>query len=130
MLAAPAWRLLLLDALATLLARPWRADAAEATQQALDAPVAAFGRAVLDRRWQRLRRAGEDFETLDAEALHELRLDGKRLRYAAEVFAPVFGAKAGRRFLRSPLVLRRLEAVESGNGSRFAQPKRSAATGK
>lgn len=110
MLAAPAWRLLLLDALATVLARPWRADAAAATGQALDAPVAAFGRAVLDRRWQRLRRAGEDFEKLDAEALHELRLDGKRLRYAAEVFAPVFGAKAGRRFLR------RLAALQDGLG--------------
>ena len=76
----------------------------------LDAPVAAFGRSVMDRRWQRLRRAGGDFEELSAEALHELRLDGKRLRYAAEVFAPVFGAKAGRRFLR------RVAALQEGLG--------------
>ena len=110
MLEAPAWRLLLVDALGILLARPWRAEASEEKRQAMDAPVADYGRAILERRWQRLRRAGEDFADLSAEALHELRLDGKRLRYAAEVFAPVFGEKAGRRFLR------RLAALQDGLG--------------
>ena len=72
--------------------------------------IKAFGRSILERRWNRLRRAGEDFEDLSAEALHEFRLDGKRLRYAAEVFAPVFGTKAGRRFLR------RVAALQEGLG--------------
>jgi CHAD domain-containing protein len=54
----------------------------------------------LDKRWQRLLEAGAEIETLPAEALHELRLDAKRLRYAAEVFAPVFPKKAARRFQR------------------------------
>lgn len=110
MLDAPAWRLLMLDALGILHARPWRDDAPEEARQSQGAPAREFGRAILERRWQRLRRAGEDFETLDAEALHELRLDGKRLRYAAEVFAPVFGAKAGKRFLR------RVAALQDGLG--------------
>lgn len=110
MLDAPAWRLLLLDALGILLVRPWRDDAPEEARRLLDAPALTFGRAILERRWQRLRRAGEDFEHLDAEALHELRLDGKRVRYAAEVFAPVFGAKAGKRFLR------RVSALQDGLG--------------
>jgi CHAD domain-containing protein len=110
MLDTPAWRLLLIDATGTLLARPWRDDAPEEARRALDAPVAEFGRAVLERRWQRLRRAGQDFEALSAEALHELRLDGKRLRYAAEIFAPIFGQKAGRRFLR------RVAALQDGLG--------------
>ena len=110
MLGDAAWRLLMIDALGTLLARPWR-DGAEAERlAALDAPVEAYGKAVLDRRWHRLRRAGNGFEDLSAEALHELRLDGKRLRYAAEVFAPVFGAKAGRRFLK------RVAALQDGLG--------------
>jgi CHAD domain-containing protein len=110
MLGGAPWRLLLIDAMEMLLTRPWR-EGAEAPRLAmLDAPVAAFGRSVMDRRWQRLRRAGDDFEELSAEALHELRLDGKRLRYAAEVFAPVFGAKAGRRFLR------RVAALQEGLG--------------
>jgi CHAD domain-containing protein len=54
----------------------------------------------LDKRWQRLLEAGSEIETLPPEALHELRLDAKRLRYAAEVFAPVFPRKAARRFQR------------------------------
>lgn len=110
MLASPGWRMLLAEATTTLLARPWREDATAERAEALEMPVAAFGRGVLERRWSRLRRAGADFEALSAEALHELRLDGKRLRYAAEVFAPVFGAKAGRRFLR------RLARLQDGLG--------------
>ncbi|MBR0659395.1 CHAD domain-containing protein [Neoroseomonas oryzicola] len=110
MLGAPAWRMLLIDATGTFLARPWRDGATVEALAALDAPVEAFGRSILERRWSRLRRAGEDFEELSAEALHELRLDGKRLRYAAEVFAPLFGAKAGRRFLR------RVAALQEGLG--------------
>ncbi|WP_246523561.1 CYTH and CHAD domain-containing protein [Neoroseomonas eburnea] len=110
MLEGQPWRLLLLDALGTLLTRAWRAEATVEGLAALDEPVREFGRGILDRRWSRLRRAGEEFETLSAEELHELRLDGKRLRYAAEVFAPIFGAKAGRRFLR------RVAALQEGLG--------------
>lgn len=110
MLEAPAWRLLLVDAIEVLLERAWRHDAPEEALRLLDAPIREFGRSILDRRWSRLRRAGEEFESLSAEELHELRLDGKRLRYAAEVFAPIFGAKAGRRFLR------RVAALQDGLG--------------
>jgi triphosphatase len=128
MLAGPAWRALLVDAIGLLLARPWR-DGAEPPQLAmLEAPVAAFGRSVMDRRWHRLRRAGRDFTELSAEALHELRLDGKRLRYAAEVFAPVFGIKDGKRFLRrvadlqEGLGLANDAAVARGLAARLAKP--------
>ncbi|MBB5691533.1 CHAD domain-containing protein [Roseomonas alkaliterrae] len=110
MLEGAAWRMLLLDALEVLLLRPWREGAEEARREVLDAPATDFGREILDRRWTRLRRAGEDFASLTAEELHELRLDGKRLRYAAELFAPLFGPKAGRRFLR------RLAALQDGLG--------------
>ncbi|NMJ42118.1 CHAD domain-containing protein [Roseomonas sp. JC162] len=110
MLDGPAWRMLLIDATGTLLARPWREEASSEALAALEARVGEFARSILDRRWHRLRRAGEDFEQLSSEALHELRLDGKRLRYAAEVFAPVFGPKAARRFLR------RVAALQEGLG--------------
>ena len=110
MLDGAPWRLLLLDALGALLTKPWRGEASEEARQVLDTPARAFGQGILDRRWSRLRRAGEDFTALSAEELHELRLDGKRLRYAAEVFAPMFGAKAAKRFLR------RLAALQDGLG--------------
>lgn len=100
MVGGSAWRLLLIDALAVLLARPWRDTAAPERHESLEMAARAFGRVVLDRRWSRLRRAGAAFETLSAEQLHELRLDGKRLRYAAEVFAPLFDQRRARRFLR------------------------------
>jgi CHAD domain-containing protein len=110
MVAAPGWRLLLIDALSVLLERPWRAGAEAARIEALEMPARPFGRAVLDRRWDRLRRAGAEFETRSAEELHELRLDGKRLRYAAEVFAPLFDGKRSRRFMR------RLAKLQDGLG--------------
>jgi CHAD domain-containing protein len=110
MVGAPGWRALLIDALAVLLARPWR-DTDQAEQRAAqEMPARAFGRMVLDRRWSRLRRAGAEFATLSAEQLHELRLDGKRLRYAAEVFAPLFDDRRARRFLR------RLGRLQDGLG--------------
>lgn len=110
MLDGEAWRFLLLDGLDILLTRPWRDGGEDQRHDTLDAPATAFGRDILDRRWTRLRRAGSDFASLTAEELHELRLDGKRLRYAAELFAPLFGVKAGRRFLR------RLAALQDGLG--------------
>lgn len=128
MLSGAPWRLLLVDAVGVLLGRPWR-DGAEPPQLAtLDMPVASFGRSVMDRRWHRLRRAGRDFRELSAEALHELRLDGKRLRYAAEVFAPVFGVKDGKRFLRrvadlqEGLGLANDAAVARGLAAKLAKP--------
>lgn len=63
-----------------------------------DAPLGPFATGVLRRRWRRLRRVGEVMEGLDATALHEMRLDAKRLRYAAEPFAALWRSKAARRF--------------------------------
>lgn len=64
------------------------------------APLAPFAAGVLKRRWRRLKRAGRVMKTLDDAALHEMRLDAKRLRYAAEPFAALWPGKAARRFNR------------------------------
>jgi triphosphatase len=47
MLAGPGWRLLLVEGIALLLARPWREGATEERLALLDAPAAEFGRQVL-----------------------------------------------------------------------------------
>jgi CHAD domain-containing protein len=65
-----------------------------------DAPLAPFAAGVLRRRWRRLKRAGRIMKDLDHTALHEMRLDAKRLRYAAEPFAALWPGKAARRFNR------------------------------
>lgn len=99
-LDGPGWRAAVTSGLAFLLEKPWRAGADHERLGLLDSPPQDFATLVLDKRWQRLLEAGAEIETLPAEALHELRLDAKRLRYAAEVFAPVFPKKAARRFQR------------------------------
>jgi triphosphatase len=66
---------------------------------ALDAELRAFAAHVLDRRLKRLIKPGEDLTDLPADALHAVRLHGKRMRYASEFFAPVFLAKSVGRFL-------------------------------
>ncbi len=92
------FRRLVLDGIALVTLRPWRQ--AEAAVALLDQPVAEFGASLLDKRWHKLCEEGEDAASLDAEALHELRLGCKRLRYAAELFAPLWPGKPARRFLQ------------------------------
>ncbi|MFC7609924.1 CHAD domain-containing protein [Teichococcus aestuarii] len=52
------------------------------------------------RRRRKLLKGGREIESLDDHALHELRLEAKRLRYVAELFAPLWPGKPARRFLR------------------------------
>jgi len=66
----------------------------------LEQGLEAFAGRALARRLHRLAAAGEAIEHLDAEALHAIRLRAKRMRYVAEVFAPLYAGKATRRFLR------------------------------
>jgi CHAD domain-containing protein len=59
-----------------------------------------FARHALTRRLRKLTAAGASIEQLDPAALHAVRLRAKRMRYAAEVFAPLYPNKPTRRFLR------------------------------
>ena len=79
--------------------RPWDGLVPE-RDQVLQADATAFAAQVLARRLRHVRRAGRGLRHLPVPALHELRKDCKRLRYAAEFFTPLFPAKPGRRFLR------------------------------
>lgn len=62
-----------------------------------DPPATALGREALDRSERRLRKRGKRLRQADAAARHRVRVAAKKLRYAAEFFAPLFrhaGAKA------------------------------------
>lgn len=95
-IAAPAYGHLLLDFLARLRAHPWAVDG--------DTPAAgdlrSCARAVLRRQSKRVRRRGNAANRGDAASLHALRIEIKKLRYAVEFLAPIFPAKAVRRFVR------------------------------
>jgi triphosphatase len=74
-----------------------REDAAQ-TESA--APLEAFAAEVLSKRLKRLLQIDDDIAGLEPAALHAIRLRAKRLRYAAEIFAPLFPAKVTHRFIR------------------------------
>ena len=82
--------------------RPWEgADGGAALQE----DTALFAAQTLTRRWRRVRRDGRGIATLTVPALHELRKDCKRLRYAAEFFQKLFPEKPARRFIKHLSVL-------------------------
>jgi CHAD domain-containing protein len=127
-LEGPGFRLLVLDGLALLLQRPWH-DIGCALGQATavdaklrlppDTPLEDFAAQLLDRRWRKLAAKGEDIAEHGAEALHELRLEAKRLRYAAELFAPLWPGKPARRFQKRLAALQ--EALGLANDASVAR---------
>lgn len=62
-------------------------------------PAPRFAAELLRRRRKKLRKLGERHEELETEALHDLRIRAKKLRYAAEFFRPFFGRKQSRQFI-------------------------------
>lgn len=94
--------------------REWHSDAT-VDPEALAQPLSAFAAAGLQRRLKKLRAAGENIEELDIPALHGLRLRAKRMRYAAEIMAPLFPPKPTRRFIeRLSLLQARLGVLNDG----------------
>ncbi len=69
-------------------------------EDAATANLTEFAAAILQKRWKRLLNIGKVLDDLDNVALHGLRLKAKRLRYAAEFFAPLFPEKQVSRFIR------------------------------
>ena len=98
-LAAPGFRALVFEGLRLAALPP-----------AGETPLAPLAARILRKRWRRLKAAGRVIEELPPEALHEMRLDAKRLRYAAEPFAALWPGRAARRFNR------RLAALQEALG--------------
>ena len=94
------YRRLMIRLAALAIPESWAAAADPEQPAALDQPLPAFAAAVLAKRLKRLQRAGEAIDHLDPAALHEIRLLGKRMRYAAELFSSLWPGKGPRRFIR------------------------------
>jgi CHAD domain-containing protein len=105
LLAGPELRCLGVRVAVLALARPWDGVVASPPDD-----TAVFGAAVLARRLRRVARLAGRFDEQPEAALHEMRLKAKRLRYAAEVFAPLFHGREAARFLR------RLAALQEALG--------------
>jgi CHAD domain-containing protein len=105
LLDAPAFQRTLLDLAHLAIVQPWRHGVAEHRPLLVD-----FARQALNRRLRRVLEAGDDLAELPAADLHAVRIQCKRLRYAAEFFAPLTPGRQSRRFLR------RLAAVQERLG--------------
>jgi inorganic triphosphatase YgiF len=98
-LASSRVRRLMLDLAEWAAIGRWRATPADPA--ALDRSAERFAAKVLENLRRRLKKRGRRLASLDDEARHEVRIEAKKLRYAAEFFAGLFtGAKSGRRARR------------------------------
>lgn len=95
-LRAKGMRMLLLDVMAYAETGPWLRDPKRRALR--EKRARAFARKTLEKRWRRLGEAARDLAAQSPEARHEVRIDGKVLRYASEFFAGAFpGGKSKKR---------------------------------
>jgi inorganic triphosphatase YgiF len=73
--------------------------AAPAEWPKLAAPVGDFAAVILDKRHRRLRKRGEGVPDAPAKERHRVRIDAKKLRYAAEFLAALYPPKRVRRYV-------------------------------
>jgi inorganic triphosphatase YgiF len=79
-----------------------------------DLPVTVYAAEQLTRRWRKVRKKGKTLAKLDARSRHKLRIQSKKLRYAAEFFASLFSNK--RVLKRRKRFLAALERLQDGLG--------------
>uniref|UniRef100_B0T1Y3 Adenylate cyclase n=1 Tax=Caulobacter sp. (strain K31) TaxID=366602 RepID=B0T1Y3_CAUSK len=82
------FRALAIDAAAWLEAGSWTID--KHLGKARDRAAADFAAQALDKRRRRIRKDGRDLSTLSPQERHELRIRGKKLRYAVEDLGALF----------------------------------------
>ena len=97
LLAAPAFQTLLFQLALWIEQGDWLSHAHDA-----DRPLPQFAARALRKRRRKIRRLGDDPATMSVEQRHALRIAVKKLRYAADFFAPLYqpksAEKAQRRF--------------------------------
>jgi CHAD domain-containing protein len=91
--------------------RGWLAPADYAQSARLATPIVEIAADLLDARLARVTRRGRRIRALDPEGLHALRKQLKKLRYAADMLAPIFPGKRVARYLRA------LRTLQDGFGS-------------
>lgn len=71
----------------------WRQDLSKAEKNDLSREITYFANLVLDDHRCKVLGTGRDIRRMDDEDLHRLRIECKKLRYATEFFAPLYGTK-------------------------------------
>lgn len=71
----------------------WRAELSAAERKGLQRKVTPFASRVLEQHRAQVLEDGKAVDKLDSDELHQLRIDCKKLRYATEFFAPLYGER-------------------------------------
>ena len=84
------FRDLALDTAAWIEAGDWTRNPSDAAGMLRQRPFAAVAAEQLHRQWKKILKSGKHLDRLDPRHRHRLRIQAKKLRYAAEFFAPAF----------------------------------------
>jgi triphosphatase len=91
------FRALVLDTAEWIEAGPWSTSDDVAMRARRDLPIEIYAAEQLARRCKKIRRRGAAMNELDPEQLHQLRIQVKKARYAAEFFSGVYSGKKSSR---------------------------------
>ena len=108
------FRALTLHVAAWLEAGSWADPQDDLVRDRGDVPIETFAREQLAQRWRKVRKKGRMLARLDARRRHKLRIQTKKLRYAAEFFATLFQTKRAHK--RRKRFLAALERLQDGLG--------------
>jgi triphosphatase len=124
--ASPRHTELLLKLTGIFLREPWLQldDSASAGQRAL--PLPEFSAKVLQRRYKKTLKHGQHHGEIDADGLHALRIQVKKLRYPAEFFSTLYGGDGLREYLKALADLQQLlgELNDAATVERLLEPLR------
>jgi CHAD domain-containing protein len=73
--------------------RSWRGQLSEEERKILRRKITPFTCQVLEEHHADVLKAGKELDKMDSEALHQLRIKCKKLRYATEFFYPLYGER-------------------------------------
>jgi triphosphatase len=92
------YRILALNVAAWLETGDWTKPQDDLVRGRGEVPIETLAATQLARRWKKIRKKGRSLTELDARRRHRLRIQAKKVRYAAEFFAGAFpGKKASKR---------------------------------
>lgn len=107
---SPRFRVLTLEIAAWLESGQWTTPQDDLVRDQGDVAIETSAAAQLTRRFRKIRKQGKKLDRLDAKRRHKLRIQAKKVRYAAEFFADLFpGKKASRRRAKFLSALERVQ---------------------
>jgi triphosphatase len=108
------FRSLTLEVAAWLETGNWTKPEDDLVRSRGDLPIGRFAAEQLARRWRKVRKKGKALARLDARDRHKLRIQVKKLRYAAEFFGELFRGKRASKRRRKFIAA--LEHLQDGLG--------------